>query len=84
MFHISAQELESLKKHKNERYMFQVLKQSAQLKQSQPQDSKSPDQNLRALFEAQHQPLNQSPSKGLLPPSSPTTTITATSLKKQT
>ena len=38
MFYISPEELESLKKQRNERYMFQVLKQAAQLKQSQTQE----------------------------------------------
>ena len=42
MFHISAEELESLKKQRNENFMLQVLKQAAQLKQSQPQEFKIP------------------------------------------
>ena len=40
IFYISPEDLESLKKRRNKRYMFKVLKQVAQLKQSQPPEFK--------------------------------------------
>ena len=52
MFHVSADDLKSLKEHRNEHYMFQVLKQAAQLKQSQPQEFRILNQNLGAPFKA--------------------------------
>ena len=40
MFHISTEDLEDLKKRRNERYMFSVLRQAAQPKQPQVQEFK--------------------------------------------
>ena len=42
MFFISSEDLENLKRLRNECYMFQVLEQAAQLKQGQPQEFKVP------------------------------------------
>ena len=48
--HFHFKELESPKKHRNEHYMFQVLKQVSQLKQSQPQEFKIPRSKAQKFF----------------------------------
>ena len=60
MFHVSIDDIESLKK----RHM--VLKHAAQLKQTQPQDFKIPESNPRAPLEAQLQPRSPNTKPGLL------------------
>ena len=50
MFYISPEDLENLKKRHNEHYMFQVLKQATQLKQSQPPEFKIPKSKPSGSF----------------------------------
>ena len=50
MFHILSEDLEDLKKRRNEKYMFHVLKQAAQLKQSQFQEFKVPQFETLLFF----------------------------------
>ena len=51
MFHVSADDLESLRKCQNERFMFKVFKQVAQLKQSQPQELQIPKSKCQGSFQ---------------------------------
>ena len=50
MFYISPENLENLKKTRNECYMFQVLKQAAQFKHSQPPEFKIPKFKISGSF----------------------------------
>ena len=50
MFHISSEDLEDLKKRRNERYMYSVLRQAAQLIQPQSQEFKAPKSKPTSSF----------------------------------
>ena len=42
MLHICADNIEGLEKRRSERFMFQVVKQAAHLKRTQPQEIQNP------------------------------------------
>ena len=63
MFHISTEELEDLKKRRNERYMYSVLRQAAQLKQPQSQEFKAPKSKPASYFHGSSSPSSNAKPK---------------------